>query len=279
MLVFTGRLAILPAITSQTEFYNIQQGTIVVSEIRKLVAVRSPHPDRAIAHDVLSWDSNAHAQLNHVNVLKFYGVINVGSRVCTVSAWAEQGDLREYLKQNAGADRRRILLQVATGLEYLHSSSESKPPMVHGNLHVTNVLMQNGVPLISDFAYSVYQPSPQQPSRQPNLLDKIGPMGHTTSLAPEIIATGMRTVESDVYALGMLMFEAYAGRGPFSELPLKHGVAFAAVARLGNGYRPQRTAVTRRDFTEDLWRLTTHCWAHDARARPPVPEIRRRLEG
>ncbi|XLR38968.1 hypothetical protein HN51_026127 [Arachis hypogaea] len=85
------------------------------------------------------------------------------------------------------------------GLGYLHSNEASKPTMVHQNILVEKVLLDNQFnPLIMDAGF-------------PKLLaddivysaPKVGAaMGY---LAPEYITTGRITEKSDVYAFGVIV--------------------------------------------------------------------------
>ncbi|XP_057747806.1 proline-rich receptor-like protein kinase PERK3 [Arachis stenosperma] len=86
-----------------------------------------------------------------------------------------------------------------SGLGYLHSNEASKPTMVHQNILVEKVLLDNQFnPLIMDAGF-------------PKLLaddivysaPKVGvAMGY---LAPEYITTGRITEKSDVYAFGVIV--------------------------------------------------------------------------
>ena len=86
-------------------------------------------------------------RLVHENVLPFHGVDTSTPQLALVHDWAQNGDITQYLKSNPGAsryelvkvhlwsvhdafsDRFRKLLQVARGLQHLHSLE-----IIHGNL-------------------------------------------------------------------------------------------------------------------------------------------------
>jgi serine/threonine protein kinase len=66
-------------------------------------------------------------QLLHPNILPFYGVYhlpNQGPRVCLVSPWMENGNIRQFLKQYPDIDRTRLvgnLQNLFIIVLYLHS--------------------------------------------------------------------------------------------------------------------------------------------------------------
>ncbi|KAL4365703.1 hypothetical protein AHAS_Ahas07G0132600 [Arachis hypogaea] len=94
---------------------------------------------------------------------------------------------------------RKFASFLQQGLGYLHSNEASKPTMVHQNILVEKVLLDNQFnPLIMDAGF-------------PKLLaddivysaPKVGAaMGY---LAPEYITTGRITEKSDVYAFGVIV--------------------------------------------------------------------------
>ncbi|KAJ7673390.1 kinase-like domain-containing protein [Mycena rosella] len=74
-------------------------------------------------------------QLSYPNLLPFYGLYYLEGRLCLVSPWMENGHVREFL-MNAPSDTDRIslMLDIATGLEYLHTER-----VVHGDLKAVHM--------------------------------------------------------------------------------------------------------------------------------------------
>jgi hypothetical protein len=48
-------------------------------------------------------------QLRHENLLQFYGVYEIGSQLCLVSPWAENGDINNFLESNLLANRALLV--------------------------------------------------------------------------------------------------------------------------------------------------------------------------
>ncbi|EJD51654.1 hypothetical protein AURDEDRAFT_159391 [Auricularia subglabra TFB-10046 SS5] len=99
----------------------------------------------------------------HPNIIKILGVIRdePAPNLGIVASYADCGALESYLKRTPGADRLKILKDVAAGLGYLHSQlSPMGGPIAHGDLHPGNVLLQTDetgtgvVALLGDFTDS-----------------------------------------------------------------------------------------------------------------------------
>ncbi|CAE6358944.1 unnamed protein product [Rhizoctonia solani] len=89
-------------------------------------------------------------KLKHQNIHRLHGVIMFRDQYLgMVSEWTENGNLHEYLRKYPGIDRYQLCVQVASGLNYMHSSG-----YVHGNLKATNVLVSSdGVAKLSGYFY------------------------------------------------------------------------------------------------------------------------------
>jgi serine/threonine protein kinase len=112
------------------------------------VAIKAPksHLNResaAFAREELLRESACHFQLRHPNVVTLVGVVSRGDNVLLVAELCEKGSLDKFLQQRTGHIHRlstaamlHIALDVANGLEYLHSLN-----FVHRDLAARNVLI------------------------------------------------------------------------------------------------------------------------------------------
>ncbi|EJD51693.1 kinase-like protein [Auricularia subglabra TFB-10046 SS5] len=267
-----------------SRFYCLRRGKVArVSGNAVDVAIKTARcdlsaPSRGQQAEHLRWEIAALKMSRHPNVLELLGTIEHEGRHAVVTPWPDGGDMGEFLLRHSDANRGAIqpqLLQVAEGMEYLHDGTRKASIIVHGNLCIRTVLMKgNGIPVLSDFSLCNMTPDPIQNATRPPREDESGPFGDLTSLAPELVSGLRRTVSTDVYAFGMLVYEAYAGRRPFAEVR-----PVSAVIRTCAGQRPARGEIRRPDFTDTLWTLTTACWAQEPTVRPKMCEVRRRLEG
>ena len=106
----------------------------------------------------------------------------------------------------------RLFQQIASAVAYAHEQG-----IVHGNIKPDNVLLPSPLrPLLTDFDIVCLREHQSRP-RTPNA---------ATYLAPEQILGQETTVQSDIYALGLLLYEMMVGDVPFK------GETFEAVADL-----------------------------------------------
>ncbi|KAJ3254992.1 hypothetical protein HK103_006694 [Boothiomyces macroporosus] len=87
--------------------------------------------------------------------------------ICYMIPYTDQGNLENMLADSniemTAADSLKLAIQVAKGLVYLH---ELKPPIVHGNLKTSNILLWDKANVIlADFGFSksVFQKTVAQP--------------------------------------------------------------------------------------------------------------------
>ncbi|PKY57939.1 kinase-like protein [Rhizophagus irregularis] len=89
-------------------------------------------------------------KIDHSNINHFFGLTrDSNGNYLSVLQYANEGNLRDYLKTKLSAlrwnDKLQIALGITHGLMYLHSEK-----IVHGNLHTCNVLVNNGTVMITD---------------------------------------------------------------------------------------------------------------------------------
>lgn len=95
---------------------------------------------------------------------------------------------------------------------YLHSSEPSKPSIVHQNISIEKVLMdENFDPLISDSGLLKLLADDVIFSA----LKFSAALGY---MAPEYVSTGRFTDKSDVYAFGVIILQILSGRSKLSHL-------------------------------------------------------------
>ncbi|EJD51671.1 hypothetical protein AURDEDRAFT_181857 [Auricularia subglabra TFB-10046 SS5] len=88
--------------------------------------------------------------------------------------------------------------------------------------------------------------------------------------APEIHMGEPLAPSSDVYSFGMLAFHVYCDREPMKAL---YPGAIQVAAALLSGRRPERSEISRAEFSNSLWDLVQRCWAHDKAKRPSATRV------
>ncbi|XP_027097580.1 probable serine/threonine-protein kinase PBL28 isoform X1 [Coffea arabica] len=103
--------------------------------------------------------------------------------------------------------RLKVALGAARGLAYLHSSSAVGIPIVHRDFKSTNILLDNNFEAkISDFGLAKLMPEGQETCVTARVLGTFG------YFDPEYTLTGKLTLQSDVYAFGVVLLELLTGR-------------------------------------------------------------------
>ncbi|KDQ11604.1 hypothetical protein BOTBODRAFT_97344, partial [Botryobasidium botryosum FD-172 SS1] len=160
--------------------------------------------------------------LRHPHVLPFIGICVLGPTTYMLSPWIEKGNALDYLRLNPDENCLKILLQVAQGLNYLHTFD---PMVVHGDLKGANIFISgSGDALIADFGLSEMIIDPEGGSN-PNQSNSTAfyAAGTRRWQAPELVNAetkeeAKRTTASDVFAFGRVMTELLTLQVPFAEI-------------------------------------------------------------
>ncbi|KAJ4733763.1 Leucine-rich repeat transmembrane protein kinase [Rhynchospora pubera] len=147
--------------------------------------------------------------VQHRNLVKLYGCCIEGNKPLLVYEYLEHGSLDQALfgKHTLYLDwatRFEICLGVARGLAYLHE--ESSVRIVHRDIKASNILLDGDLnPKISDFGLAkLYD------DKKTHISTRVaGTIGY---LAPEYAMRGHLTEKTDVFAFGVVVLEAVAGR-------------------------------------------------------------------
>ncbi|KAJ7126710.1 kinase-like domain-containing protein [Mycena epipterygia] len=206
-------------------------------------------------------------QLSHPNLLPFYGLYYVESRLCLVSPWMENGHILEFIKNSpSDVNRLSLILDVALGLEYLH-----KERIVHGDLKGMNILVTpSGRACIADFGLSTITDVMTVRFTHSTANARGGTVRYQ---APELLlAESLNHFGSDVYAFACVCYEILTAKAPFFELPNDMAVSLKVIV----GHRPSRPESIRVD---GLWILLQDCWEQTSDKRPTIAQTVQRLVG
>jgi serine/threonine protein kinase len=146
------------------------------------------------------------ASLQHPNIVRFYSLERDGDIAFIVMGYVDGTTLRaEMTSRNGVFPPQRILeimRAVCGALNYAHEMG-----YVHCDIKPANILMdKNGTILVSDFGIA----------RVTGSFSSQAARGGTPGyMSPEQIRGGAPTRASDVYALGVLLYEMCVGRRPF----------------------------------------------------------------
>ena len=165
-----------------------------------------------IAHDTQSVkrfinESKAVAMLSHPNIVKIYDVSVKENRKYIVMERVEGITLKNYLNKKGTLSMREMLQyteQILLALEHAHSKG-----VIHRDIKPQNImLLKNGVIKVTDFGIA------KLPNAETvTMSDKA--IGTVYYISPEQASGKKVDRRSDIYSLGVLMYEMTTGRLPF----------------------------------------------------------------
>ncbi|XP_058744511.1 probable serine/threonine-protein kinase PBL28 isoform X2 [Vicia villosa] len=185
----------------------LKSGEVVAIKKMELEAIKAAEGEREfrVEVDILSL-------LDHPNLVSLIGYCADGKHRFLVYEYMHNGNLQDHLngmreRKMDWPQRLRVALGAAKGLAYLHSSSCVGIPIVHRDFKSTNILLDaNFEAKISDFGFAKLMPEEHEIHETAKVLGTFG------YFDPEYTSTGKLTLQSDVYAFGVVLLELLTGR-------------------------------------------------------------------
>ncbi|RIA91096.1 kinase-like domain-containing protein [Glomus cerebriforme] len=153
-----------------------------------------------------------------------------------------------------------MLWQISEGLETIHDVD-----FIHRDLHSGNILFDDKAS--KRYKWKIGDLGLSQPANNTSSNNEI--YGVIPYIAPEIFKGSAFSKESDVYCMGMIMWELTTGCKPFANV--KHDIHL--VYKILDGERPKITEDTPECYAD----LMKSCWDPDPKKSPSVIEIRMTL--
>jgi serine/threonine protein kinase len=155
-------------------------------------------------------ESKSLAKLSHPNIV---GVLDYGEHEGSpylVMEYLSGGTLKELLgKPMAWRDAIKLILPIAHALEYVHDRN-----IINRDIKPSNVLMTDkGQPMLTDFG--LVKIFGDEAKEGTNLTSSGSGLGTPDYMAPEQW-TGEPTTQSDLYSLGVVLYEMITGYRPYT---------------------------------------------------------------
>jgi hypothetical protein len=179
--------------------------------------------DRVVALKMIRWGADARPedisrflreaqaaeQLDHPNLIPVFEIDQVGGQHYFTMPFVPSGSLRDHLER-IGANRKGAVALVEKVARAVHHAHERG--VLHRDLKPANVLLdERDEPLVSDFGLAKLADASVELTQTGQQL------GTPAYMAPEQASgqSGRVTAATDVWALGVLLYELLTGRRPF----------------------------------------------------------------
>ncbi|UZO03508.1 uncharacterized protein OCT59_023915 [Rhizophagus irregularis] len=202
----------------------------------------------------------------HDNVIRFYGVTTSSKddqrkEYMLVMEYADNGTLRKYLQENfrnlTWNDKFNLAFQLVSAVSCLHDEG-----IMHRDLHSNNVLIHQNTVKLADFGLS------KRIEETSNSQSKT--FGLIPYTDPKIFNRNTSTLyllnkKSDVYSIGVLLWEISSGQPPFHGIPYDVGLAIS----ISQGLREEPIP----NISKDYIKIYTDCWNIEPDNRPTINRV------
>lgn len=164
-------------------------------------------------------EANSSASLSHPNIVEVYDVGEEDGKHYIVMEYIDGDNLKQLISKRGALSKEEavdIMKQLVSATACAH-----KEGIIHRDIKPQNVLMKaDGTLKMADFGIAMAQDAVQ-------LTQTDSVMGSVHYLAPELSRGEVATYQSDIYALGIVLYELLRGEPPFSgdapvQIAMKH---------------------------------------------------------
>lgn len=164
------------------------------------------------------------ASLKHPAFVKVFAIEEEGDSQSIVMELVPGHTLKQLLQQEKVSEQQaiNIINQVAEAMQEAHASG-----LIHGDLKPSNLMVEpDGRVRILDFGLAS-----QADVQATTSLSQVDPQGTIAYMAPERMMGSPANAQSDIYALGVILYEIISGTRPFANAS---GLALAAALMQSN---------------------------------------------
>jgi serine/threonine protein kinase len=178
-------------------------------QLHRHVAVKVPLPSRTRTSNQIEEvlvEARQIARLKHVNIITLHDVVKEGAGYFLVTDLIEGETLADRLRRGPmpPAEAVKVLAEVARAIDYAHGQG-----VVHRDLKPANILLdKSGRPHVGDFGLA-------RPATE--LADGSDQRGTLAYSSPEQLEGQPLDGRSDIWSLGVILYEMLTGRPPFAD--------------------------------------------------------------
>lgn len=206
------------------------------------------------------------SSFRHFNIIQLYAVAFDKENLYLITEYYPNGSVDKLLTTDRKvlpiANRLQMIRDTCAGILAIHSRGG-----IHCDIKPQNLLVDGqGVVKVADFGQSKIRTT---------VLENKDAFGTIQFMAPEIIPRSgpsqehdpprVYTTRSDIYSLGILMWQIWTGMNPYDEYEFTSDI----LDLVQEGGRPPIDLVDH----EEMAQLIQNCWNQDPEKRPPILEV------
>ena len=161
--------------------------------------------DGAMYRSMFLNEASLAGKMMHPHIVAIYDAVVDESMSYIVMEYVEGGTLEKYCKPDNLLDPQivaEIIFKCVRALAFANTQG-----LIHRDVKPGNILYKSGSDIkLADFGAALNRVSDKT---------QVAAVGSPLYMAPEILTGAKATVQSDIYALGMVMYMLLAGRAPF----------------------------------------------------------------
>lgn len=186
---------------------------VAVKVLRSGVGIRTEENQEFLAR--FRREADVIAQLDHINILPIYEYGEQDGLAYLVAPYLEGGSLRDLLARRGPLPAQEALIyieQAAAALEYAHRHN-----IIHRDVKPGNMLFHaDGRLVLVDFGIAHIMRNTGDIAEGHDTLTSTGQfLGSVDYMAPEMVNGKQPDHRTDIYELGVVLFQMLSGRVPF----------------------------------------------------------------
>jgi serine/threonine-protein kinase len=217
--------------------------------LQRIVAVKVPKPSRLQSAETFMAEARRVARLKHPGIVPVFDVGREGDLCFIVSEFVEGGSLANHLVNSPPFPQQAVrwIIEIADALEYAHLHG-----VIHRDIKPANILIDHhNRALLADFGIA------QSANKAGKEALSLGTLRY---MSPEQLEGKPVDPRSDVFSLGVVLYEVLTGKLPYSSLKpnvLRREIVAGIKHVSDSGISPELKRICERSLQHDPQRRFT----------------------